>query len=339
MPNVIKPVDRVYQSVTEVYPKPCSFDPQLDLSFQQQRIRARYAQLVKLPEKNFHASPVIEYRSSDDPRFDEVRFHICPEPANPDFTVPAHLLLPKNAAGKKLPCVICLQGHSTGMHISMGRPIYEGDEATINGGDRDYALQAVAEGYIAVVMEQRGLGELKSGIESAGCHHMAFESLMAGRTLQGDRIHDVRCLVDALECFDEVDAERIAITGNSGGGTTSYHAAALEERIKVSMPCCSFCTYQDSILAMYHCSCNYVPGIADEMEMADLALAIAPRPLIVINGKEDAIFPVDAGSRAFETVRAIYAAAGAPENCRRLIGDGGHRYYAALAWPNLKDFI
>ncbi len=334
---MLNTTDRFYHELTARQKKPCSFDPAGDFVAQRQKIKERYAALVKLPEKNFTAVPTVEYTKTDDSRFDEVRFTVETEPG---MRVPAHMLLPKGlAAGEKRPAVICLQGHSTGMHISLGRPKYPRDAETISGGDRDFALQAVAQGYIAVAMEQRGFGELKTAVDRAGCHHLYFESLMAGRTLQGDRIHDVRCMVDALAAFAAVDTDRIAITGNSGGGTTSYHAAVLEERIKVVMPSCSFCTYEDSILAMEHCCCNYVPGLAAELEQADLALAIAPRPLLIINGKEDPIFPLEAADRAFETVQAIYAAAGAPDNCRHLVGPEGHRYYAALAWPNFKEFI
>ena len=35
----------------------------------------------------------------------------------------------------------------------------------------------------------------------------------------------------------------------------------------------------------------------------------------------------------FETIRRIYAVAGAPEACRLVVGDGGHRFYADDAWP------
>ena len=70
------------------------------------------------------------------------------------YRVPCHLLLPDGVENP--PLMICLQGHSKGMHISLGRPIYEGDDESINSGDRDFCIQAVALGYAAVCMEQRG---------------------------------------------------------------------------------------------------------------------------------------------------------------------------------------
>ena len=66
--------------------------------------------------------------------------------------------------------------------------------------------------------------------------------------------------------------------------------------------------------------------------MADIAAAIAPRKLIVINGKLDNIFPQAGVEECFDTIKAIYTAAGVPESCALATGQSGHRYYAAEAW-------
>lgn len=330
-------------------PLPLHFDPSRSLEEQQAQMDAKYRELLGMPEEKGAALPVAEVVSTEDERFDEIRFHFESEPG---FTVPCHMLLPKGRRpGEKLPVVICLQGHSTGMHISMGRRKFPGDEETLQGGDRDFALQIVARGYVAVAMEQRGMGEQK-GIALTGgpgtmCHISAMSALMLGRTLIGERAHDISCLIDALERFDAVktdmdvclDLQRIGLMGNSGGGTASYHAACVEPRIKVVMPSCAFNTYAASIMSMYHCTCNYIPGMVKYMEMPDLAVLIAPRPLIIVSGERDPIFPLEAVKEGYETVKQIYAAAGKPENCRLLVGDGEHRFYAADAWPVFDEYI
>lgn len=323
-------VDTLHHAVSGVYPKPYSFDEKRSLEEQKKAIREKYIELLKMPEKNFTAVPTIEWESDEDERFHEIRFSVESEPG---FFVPCHMFIPRTRKeGEKLPAVICLQGHSTGMHISMARAKYPGDEEDIKGGDRDFAIQTVKRGYIAVCMEQRGLGELASAKVGALCHHYTMMAFMRGRTPQGERIHDVICLVDALFSFDAVDTERIGIMGNSGGGTTSYHAAALEPRIKVCMPSCSFNMYEDSILAMRHCTCNYVPDLIKYFEMPDLAMLIAPRPLVIVNGQKDGIFPIDTAKKAFSIVKDIYKKAGA-DCCYHVIGESGHRFYADLAWP------
>ena len=66
---------------------------------------------------------------------------------------------------------------------------------------------------------------------------------------------------------------------------------------------------------------------------------IAPRPYVQVNGKDDGIFLIDGAKACFEQAQKCYAAAGAPEKCRLVIGDAGHRFYAAAAWPVLASDI
>ena len=57
---------------------------------------------------------------------------------------------------------------------------------------------------------------------------------------------------------------------------------------------------------MEHCSCNFVPGLAQFGEMYDLAGLIAPRPMLVEAGSHDGIFPINAAKRSVKKARAIY---------------------------------
>ncbi|MCD7805896.1 MAG: acetylxylan esterase [Lachnospiraceae bacterium] len=317
--------------------KTLSFDREKPLSFQRQKIGEKYRELLKMPEERENVPVRVEYERQDAEDYDEIRFLMETEP---DFWVPAHLMLPKDRnKGEKLPLVICLQGHSTGMHISMGRFLYPGDEAS-KSRDGDYALQAVKRGFAAVAMEQRGFGEQKTGVKGgAMCHQIAMQSLMVGHTLLGERIHDIRCLVKALEQFEAVDTGRLAVMGTSGGGTASYHAAAVIPELKAVLDSCSFNRYDASIMSLYHCACNYIPGIARYMEMEDLAVLIAPRPLLIFQGREDDIFPLESAQSAFETVKEIYRAAGAAQNCQMVIGECGHRFSAKDTWPIFEKMI
>ena len=121
--------------------------------------------------------------------------------------------------------------------------------------------------------------------------------------------------------------------GNSGGGTASYYAACMDERIKIVMPSCAVCTFKDSIVWKRHCICNYIPGIAKYFDMGDIACLIAPRPIVMVSGRTDIGFHIDGALEAYETIEKIYKKAGAGNNCKMVIGDAGHRFYADLSWP------
>ena len=269
---------------------------------------------------------VLDRREEKD--WQEIRLSL---PTEPGYESLLHLLLPKGIS--RPPVVICLQGHSTGMHISLGRPQYPGDEEDI-AGDRDYAIQAVRNGFAALTLEQRGFGACGGGPEGPQCRLPASTALLLGRTLIGERVHDIQCAVDLLRSGAfPVDGDRIAVTGNSGGGTASIYAAAVDERIGACMPSCAFTSFYASIGLSAHCFCNYIPGVARFFDMGDLCALIAPRPLAVIAAAKDTSFPLREAREQFVFTERVYALLSAQGLCRLIAAPEGHRYYAALAWP------
>lgn len=305
-----------------------------DVKAWQKQAREKLALLLKLPEKNCESELEIEWTEKGD-GYTESRFTFQTEKG---FRSVAHILMP-DGVEKPMP-VICLQGHSKGMHISLNRPKFEGDEETIAGG-RDFAVQAVKEGYAAIALEQRAFGELGGTEKGPACALPAYTAILCGRTLLGERVFDTMRLVDVLfESFaDQLNLEHICLTGNSGGGTVTVYTAALDERITVSAPSCAFSSFLHSIGNQLHCPCNYVPGIAQVFDMAELAAMAAPRPQIIMNGRFDVIFPWDKAAEQVEIARNVYKALGAEEKIEHYVGEEGHRYYPNLAWPNINKYM
>jgi pimeloyl-ACP methyl ester carboxylesterase len=73
--------------------------------------------------------------------------------------------------------------------------------------------------------------------------------------------------------------------------------------------------------------------------MYDILGLYAPKPIVIVAGKDDDIFPIDAVEYAFKRLKKIYIAAGAGDNCQLVIGDGGHRFYADDAWPAMEKLM
>ena len=296
--------------------------------------REKLACLLGMPVKNCEDDLQIEWTEQMD-GYTETRFTFESEKG---YHAVAHLLIPDGVEMPKT--VICLQGHSKGMHISFGRVKFPGDEKSIAGG-RDFALQAVKQGYASVALEQRGFGECGGTEKGPACAMPAYTAIMLGRTLVGERAFDVMRLIDVLEAHfaDKINAKEIVLTGNSGGGTTTVYAAALEPRILLAMPSCAVCTYADSIGAMTHCACNYVPHIAEFFDMGDLMAMICPRFYVQVSGIGDPIFPIKGAQKAFEDGQNAYRAAGVPQRCTLVKGNGGHRFYADDAWPEVHRYL
>ena len=308
-----------------------------DLAAWQKGARAKLSELLGLAEIEKAACPLvceIEFdRFAEDLGCREIRIRYTTEE---NVTVPCHICIPKDSEGK-LPVMIALQGHSTGMHISLGRPKYERDAATIAGGDRDFVRRAVKEGVIAIAMEQRCFGECGEIGGTTNCKLAGMRAIMLGRTIIGERVWDIMRLIDLLErdFSDLADTKKVICLGNSGGGTATAYAAAMDERIKIAVPSCAVCRYADSIAAMEHCTCNYIPHIAKYFDMGELCQMVAPRSLIVVNGLEDDIFPIAGAKACVEVARIAYEKNGATEKLHHVIGSEGHRFYADPTWPLL----
>jgi len=280
--------------------------------------------------------PVFEVLSDDEHLgHRHIRFSLQTEE---DYFTYCDLLLPKEQTGK-LPLCACLQGHSKGSHISLGIAKYPGDEEIMHGGDRDFCLRAVEEGFAALAIEQRAFGQCGGTVHGPACERPAMTSLLLGRTLIGERAWDVSRAVDMLETIPEIDSEHIALMGLSGGGTATYYAGAMEPRIKVVMPAGAVCSFDESIGVIRHCVCNYIPRMAKYFDMGEIACMIAPRPLIVVTGDKDPIFRVEGVRKVYSVIEEIYQKEGAPNNCKLIVGDGEHRFFKHLAWEPFREYF
>ncbi len=263
-------------------------------------------------------------------------WHLWVEPTVP---LPFYLLRPKGTAGAR-PLVLTPHGHNQ-PHIYVGIANNEQEQKSVQDGERDIAVQAVRQGYLVIAPTARGFGETRTPQDItegkvSSCHTQLMHDLLVGRTPVGERVWDISRLIDWALANLEVEAGKIAVTGNSGGGTAALFAAACEPRISVAIPASYFCTFRGSIGTIRHCDCNYIPGILNLGEMYDIAGLIAPRPFLAVAGVQDPIFPIEHVRYAFGRLQRIYAAAGAPERCALYVGPGGHRYYKADVWPFLR---
>lgn len=310
-----------------------------DVATWQRPLRRKLGELIGLPE-----NPVLPLRvravwkrETELGTIEKITF-----PVEPKCDLVAYWCVPHGAEAPYT-TLICLQGHSTGMHNSIGVD-YEDETTSIAvEGDRDFAIGCMKRGVAALCIEQRAFGFRREQHQAErsghGCVDAAMHALMLGRTLVGERIFDVDWGLDYLASRGDVNMNRVGVMGNSGGGTVAIYAAALLPRIHFAMPSCAFCTYRDSIMNIHHCVDNYIPGLLKYAESADIAGLFAPKPVVMVAGSEDDIFPIGGVRKAFRDLQKIYDSAGAKDNCKLIIGKGGHRFYADDAWPQMLNLI
>ncbi len=302
------------------------FSSERDFRAWQTGLRRRLMGLLVLPASDgMSLNPVVERETERDSyRISRIRFT-----AEAGQEVPGYLLRPLNQP-TPLPVMICLQGHSPGMHISIGEAKNEAERKSIAGG-RDLALQAVAQGWAALVIEQRAFGERAQ--PNVSCNDAALRAQEQGKPLTGRRVFDVMRAIDFIHTQPGLDATRIGCVGNSTGGTVSFYAACVDPRIQLAVVSCSFCTFADSWLSIPHCACGHMPPVMQLADMPDLAGLIAPRRFLIVAGKKDHLARFEGVERGFRKAREIFTAAGAADNVRMVAGEGGHQFYPELAWP------
>ena len=158
---------------------------------------------------------------------------------------------------------------------------------------------------------------------------------MLGQTMIGWRVWDAMRSIDYLSTRAEVDPERVGVMGISGGGTTAFFSAALDERVKAAVVSGYFCTFHDSMLSISHCMDNYIPGVLGYAEMYDIAGLIAPRAMFAESGDTDPIFPAESTRYAVGKARDIYRVMGAENRLGFEVFHGPHTFHGVGAFEHL----
>ena len=127
--------------------------------------------------------------------------------------------------------------------------------------------------------------------------------------------------------------------GISGGGLHTFFSTALDPRIKACVISGYFCDWRHSVLAMNHCTCNFIPGLMEMGELSDLAGLIAPRPTLVENGTKDDIFPIQHVKKTVTNARRAWDVFGAGDKLQTDYFEGRHAIGGAKAYDFLAKHL
>ena len=255
--------------------------------------------------------------------------------------LPLYLLVPKNIRGNR-PAVLALNGHGYGVKDIVGLWEDGSERKNPDGYHRDFAAQLADRGFVVAAPEISCFGErqftnttFRANGLNGSCHNVATYATMLGKSAAGLRVMDGMRVVDYLQTLEFVDAEHIGAMGISGGGMHAFFSAAVDPRITAAVISGYFCDWRHSILSIFHCTCNFVPGILNIGELSDLAGLIAPRPMLVESGLRDEIFPIEHVKRTVAKARRAWKLFGADANFETDYFEGRHRINGPAAY----DFL
>lgn len=195
----------------------------------------------------------------------------------------------------------------------------------------------VKKGMIVFAIDPPGQGEHvqnydeKVGFSSVGysvIEHCYFgnQCFLTGYSSAKYFIWDGIRAIDYLISRKEVDPERIGVTGFSGGGTVTSYLGALDERVKVSVPCSWSVSNeklletkgaQDAESILYH-------SLKDGLTFEDLLEVRAPLPTLLTFVSRDQYLCLQGAREAFDEARKAYKAFGREKNLRFVEDDSKH---------------
>jgi len=117
--------------------------------------------------------------------------------------------------------------------------------------------------------------------------------------------NSIRAL-DFLLTLPEVDPDRLAITGASGGGTQTFMLAALDDRIDLAVPAVMVSTAMQG-----GCTCENTSLLRIDTGNVEFAALFAPKPL-GLTAADD--WTVEMKTKGFPGLKAHYEMLGAPDN-------------------------
>jgi len=217
--------------------------------------------------------------------------------------------------GEKLPAVYYVCGHS-----NRGR---DGNKVAY----QSHGIWFARHGYMCLVVDSLQLGEI------AAFHHGTYNLQRwwwhsRGYTPAGVEAWNGVRGIDYLISRPDVDPQRIAVTGISGGGAATYWVTAADDRVKVAVPVSGMAdleSYVSNRVINGHCDCMFLYNTF-QWPWTRIAGLIAPRPLLFVNSDKDDIFPMDANERVVNCLERLYSLYGAGDRVAAVVSVGGHAY-------------
>ena len=294
--------------------------------------------------QGFKPSVIKIKEATIDDKYIRTLYHIETEPG---IKVPFYRLVPKNRLPiDKLPLLLSPHGHDlNGFHSYAGAYINKAHRDKIIGRKGNIAEQAVLKGMIAIAPATRGLAKETLVPDPKGrhgnrpCRAQLMHCLISGRTPTAERVWDMQKLLDwALE-DTRIDQEKIIMTGNSGGGVLTAYTSALDERIKISLPSCSFTSITSTNGYIFHCDCCAIPSIKEWGDFSELGGLIAPRRLLIVHGIKDGLHNKIDVERTSNAIKAIYSDLKVNDRMSMTWGNSGHQFYPKIMWSFIEKAL
>jgi dienelactone hydrolase len=222
----------------------------------------------------------------------------------PGYYLGGNLYRPAGKSGK-FPAVATPHGHWT-----YGR-LENTELATIPGR----CINLARQGYVVFAYDMVGYNDT---IQTPHAFGGPREQIWSFGPLGLQLWNSIR-VVDFLQSLAEVDAERIAATGASGGGTQTFLLTAVDDRVKVSAP-----VNMLSAIMQGGSPCENAPNLRVDAFNLEIGAMTAPRPLLMVSATGD--WTRNTPREEFPAIQSIYELYKQPARIETIQIDALHNY-------------
>ena len=218
----------------------------------------------------------------------------------PGFYLSGNLYRPTNQNGRR-PLVMCPHGHW--------------DVGRVNEDVQSRCVRLAQLGCVVYLYDMVGYADSKP----FGHAFLNDRLRRWGLSLAGLQTWNSIRALDWLTSRPDVDPARVAITGESGGGTQTFLLTAIDDRIKVSAP---VVMVSDGFQG--GCACENAAGLRHGTDNVEIAALAAPRPMKIVGATGD--WTARTMTNAFPNILLVYGMVGTTDRVSADVFDFPHNY-------------
>ncbi len=256
--------------------------------------------LLPLPEKTPLRTKIFDRVEREGYTIEKVYFQTYP-----GFYLAGNLYRPLTMQkGEKHPGILVAHGH-----WANGRMANQAE-----GSISARAITFARQGYVAFTYDMIGYNDTRQvdhRFANTPKHWLWGVSVMGIQTWNSIRA------VDFLSSLPDVDKRRLAITGESGGGTQTMMLGAIEDRLAATGPCVMV-----SHTMQGGCLCENAPNLRQDFFNVELAAVVAPKPQIIVGASGD--WTTTTLTMEGPSLAKIYQFYGKPEREQHVLFNYGH---------------
>lgn len=222
----------------------------------------------------------------------------------PGYYLGGNLYRPLNRAGK-LPGILNAHGHWTYGRLE-NEDLFSGQALGIN---------LAKQGYVLFAYDMVGYNDT---IQTPHKFGTPAEQLWSFGPLQLQLWNSIRA-TDFIAALPDVDSQRLAVTGASGGGTQAFLLAAVDDRLSFAAP-----VNMVSAIMQGGDFCENAPGLRVGTNNVEIAAMFAPKPMLLVSASGD--WTRNVPREEFPAIQRIYALYGKPENVEVIQIDAPHNF-------------